>query len=91
MDDHEVLWQFAQSGSQTAFDELVRRHVDLVYAAALRQLRNPSDAEVVVQIVFLALSRKADGLSRNVVLAAWLHKASVLASRNLLRAKDRRR
>jgi RNA polymerase sigma factor (sigma-70 family) len=91
MDDHEALRRFAQERSEAAFAELVRRHVDLVYGAALRQLRNSADAEDVVQIVFLALARKAAGLSRNVVVAAWLHKASVLASRNLLRARGRRR
>ena len=90
MDDHEALRQFVREGSDAAFAGLVRRHVDLVYAAALRQLRNPADAEDVVQVVFLALARKAGDLSRNVVIAAWLHKASVLASRNLLRARGRR-
>jgi hypothetical protein len=36
-EDAELLRQYAQSGSETAFAELVRRYLPLVYAAALRQ------------------------------------------------------
>ncbi len=35
----ELLRQYAQSGSETAFAELVSRYLPLVYAAALRQGR----------------------------------------------------
>jgi DNA-directed RNA polymerase specialized sigma subunit len=35
-EDAELLRQYAQSGSETAFAELVGRHLPLVYATALR-------------------------------------------------------
>lgn len=34
--DKELLREYAEQRSETAFDELVRRHVDLVHSAALR-------------------------------------------------------
>jgi hypothetical protein len=40
-DDLELLGQYARNRAQDAFTEIVRRHVDLVYSAALRQVRSP--------------------------------------------------
>ncbi len=37
-DDAHLLRRFAEDRDQTAFDELVRRHLDLVYGAALRRM-----------------------------------------------------
>jgi len=44
--DQLLIREYARNDSDQAFGELVRRHVDLVYATALRVLRdsNPCDA-----------------------------------------------
>ncbi len=35
MDDWKLLRKFAEGGSEAAFAEIVRRHTDLVYSAAI--------------------------------------------------------
>ena len=57
--DLDLLGQFARENSQDAFAEIVRRHVDLVYSAALRQVRSPQLAEEIAQSVFTDLARNA--------------------------------
>ena len=37
--DFEWLQQFARSGNQNAFREIVRRHIDLIFATAKRKWR----------------------------------------------------
>lgn len=90
-DDAELLSRYARDRSEAAFAEVVGRHVDLVYSAALRQCRGDHHrAEEVTQMVFTDLARKAAALSRHPVLPAWLHRSSHLASLDILRKESRR-
>ena len=57
--DLDLLRQFAREKSQDAFTALVNRHVNLVYSAALRQVRSPQLAEEIAQSVFADLARVA--------------------------------
>ena len=57
--DLDLLGQFAREQSQDAFTALVNRHLNLVYSAALRQVRSPQLAEEVSQSVFANLARNA--------------------------------
>src|SRR5207247_105088 len=73
-EDEQLLRRYAEEGSEPAFGELVRRHVDLVYSAALRMLNGDSHmAQDVTQNVFADLARKARRLPQGVLLAGWLY------------------
>lgn len=89
--DAQLMREFAASGAEEAFAELVRRHAGLVRAAALRQTNDAHLADEVTQAVFLLLARKAGSLSPKVVLLGWLMQAARFAANDLLRAERRRR
>ena len=90
-DDAEMLRRYAKEGSQAAFNEVVRRHVDLVYGAALRRTGgDPHRAAEVAQQVFTALAREARKLARHPMLRAWLHTATRNAALNLMISEQRR-
>src|SRR5258708_973860 len=88
--DLELLASYAREKSDDAFAEIVRRHVDLVYGSALRQVRSRQLAEEVAQCVFLELARQASRLSSDTILAAWLYKVTRRISLNFVRGEIRR-
>ena len=69
MDDFELLADYGRRGSEAAFAALTERYVRLVYCAALRQVRDPHQAEEVTQVVFvLAGEEGAHALREGVIL-----------------------
>jgi RNA polymerase sigma factor (sigma-70 family) len=90
--DPELLRQFARTNSQDAFAELVKRHVNLVYSAALRQVNGDGHlAKDVAQMVFTDLARKANSLSRRESLTGWLYTSAHFAAAKIVRGENRRR
>ncbi len=84
LSDQSLLRDYAKRRSEIAFAEIVRRHVDLVYSAALRMVRDPHTAQDVTQTVFLALAKQAPQLADHPVLSGWLHcTARNLASKSI--------
>jgi RNA polymerase sigma factor (sigma-70 family) len=88
--DAELLQDYARTGSEPAFGEIVKRYADVVYSAALRQVGEAEQARDVAQMVFTDLARKAGNLPANTVLVGWLHRGARLAALEQLR-KDQRR
>ncbi len=90
--DAELLRRFSREGSQPAFAELVRRHLNLVYSVALRRLGgDPHGAADVTQGVFIDVARKAGSLSHHPVLTGWLYTSTRYAADQTARAERRRR
>jgi RNA polymerase sigma factor (sigma-70 family) len=89
--DLDLLKKFARENSQDAFTEIVRRHVGLVYSAALRQVRSPPLAEEIAQSVFTDLAREAGKLKPNTILTAWLYTVTRRTALNAMRDESRRR
>jgi RNA polymerase sigma factor (sigma-70 family) len=88
--DLDLLRQFARENSQDAFTEIVRRHVSLVYSAALRQIRSPQLAEEVAQSVFTDLARDAGKLKADTILTAWLYAVTRRTAIDVVRKESRR-
>ncbi len=85
------MLEYAGCGSEAAFSEVVARHVDFVYSAALRVIGNVQLAEEVSQKVFLALAANARRLADRAVLSSWLFCTAHNLSVNAVRGEVRRR
>jgi RNA polymerase sigma factor (sigma-70 family) len=91
LSDQQLLRDYAERRSESAFAELVRRHVDLVYSAALRMVCDAHLAEDVAQGAFMALAQNAQQLSDRPVLSGWLHRTAQNLAANIVRSDVRRR
>jgi RNA polymerase sigma factor (sigma-70 family) len=87
----QLLADYAQTGSEAAFRELVESYVNLVYSSALRLVNGDSHlAQDVTQTVFADLARMARNLSRDVMLGGWLHRHTCFVASNTMRGERRR-
>ena len=87
--DPELLARYVKNRDEVAFAELVRRHVDLVYATAIRLAQgNATLAEDASQAVFADLARKAGTLLRHPTLTGWLHTSTRYATLTALRKEQ---
>jgi len=89
--DRELLRRYAETRSEDAFAELVQRHLNFVYSAALRQVNGDAHlAQDVAQTVFTDLARKAHSLARRDVLTGWLYTSAHFAATKIVRTEQRR-
>lgn len=88
--DQELLQRYTGNRDDDAFAELVRRHVNLVFSAAHRQVRSPQLAEEVAQSTFTNLARDAHRLAPDTILTAWLYQVTRRTAIDVVRREARR-
>ena len=90
-ESQRLLAEYAQSGSEAAFREIVTRYLDLTYSTALRLVDGDAHlAQDVTQLVFIDLARMACSLSGEVMLGGWLHRHCCFVARKVMRGERRR-
>jgi RNA polymerase sigma factor (sigma-70 family) len=86
--DAELLRRFATANDAAAFELVVRRHADAVWATCRQMLACDADAEDAFQATFLVLIRKAKAIRASCV-GGWLHRVAVNAALKLRRRNAR--
>lgn len=84
--DAALFDRWSRAGNADAFAELVARHAGMVYATALRILRNAADAEDVTQDAFIRLSQLNRATQTS--LAGWLHRVAANRAIDVLRSRQ---
>jgi|ERR1017187_7414890 RNA polymerase sigma factor (sigma-70 family) len=89
VNDMALIRQYADRGSESAFTDLVHRHIHLVYSVAFRYVGNSPDAQDVTQAVFIILAKKAPSLRHRATLTGWLYETTRYTAAALLRSRVR--
>ena len=86
-----VLIERSQGGDLAAFDQLVLRHQQEVFAVAIRMLGNREEAQDVAQDVFVRAFRAIGSFRREAKLSTWLVSITMNLCRNRRRWWARRK
>jgi RNA polymerase sigma factor (sigma-70 family) len=87
----QLLADYATTGSEAAFQEVVTSYLNLVYSTALRLVDRDSHlAEDVTQRVFADLAKMAGSLSKEVMVGGWLHRHTCFIASKVMRTERRR-
>lgn len=89
--DQELLREFVMAGAERPFEELVRRHREMVLEVSRRVLHDAQWQQDVTQLVFMALSRRAPWLLEHTSLAGWLHRTALHVALRVRRSNLTRR
>jgi RNA polymerase sigma-70 factor (ECF subfamily) len=90
LSDEELVKLFLRNDDVEVFNELVNRYGNKIYGLALRITHNPSDAEEVLQDVFLTILKKLDRFREESKFSTWLYRIAANESYMLLRVQKRR-
>jgi RNA polymerase sigma-70 factor (ECF subfamily) len=83
----QALVTRAQHDDERAFGELVHRYESKVYSLALKMLRNPEDAEDVLQDTFLRAYRGIKSFQGHSTFSTWIYR--ITANSALMRLRKR--
>jgi RNA polymerase sigma-70 factor (ECF subfamily) len=75
--DEARLVARSQAGDRLAFEELVRRHADRLYAVVLRFVADADEAEEVTQEAFLRAWRSIDKFELRCQFFTWLYRIGI--------------
>jgi RNA polymerase sigma-70 factor (ECF subfamily) len=91
LSDEELIRSFVESHDEEAFNEIVGRYGDRIYRLALRITHNPTDAEDVLQEVFITLVEKLGTFQGESKFSTWLYRVASNASFIHLRGETKYR
>ncbi|HEU4333945.1 MAG TPA: sigma-70 family RNA polymerase sigma factor [Candidatus Eisenbacteria bacterium] len=84
----EELVRRAQADDERAFGELVERYESKVYSLGIKMLRNPEDAEDVLQDTFLRAYRGLKSFKGNSTFSTWIYRITANSALMRLRKKQ---
>jgi RNA polymerase sigma-70 factor (ECF subfamily) len=86
--DSELV-RLARSGDSRAFEKLITRHYERMYATAYKWTRNRADAEDVTQNACIKMARSIYDLKKEATFNSWLYRLVLNTARDYQRQAGR--
>lgn len=86
--DEELLKEFTR-GREIAYQTLMRRHEDRIFALAFRMTGDRSDALEATQDTFISAFKQAHTFRGDSSFGTWLYRVGINACRDVLRKRRR--
>lgn len=88
--DDLAIVERCRGGDLEAFAAIYQAHAGRLYSLACRMIGNPTDAEDLLQEIFLAAHRKLDGFRGEAALGTWLYRLATNLCLDHLRSRATR-
>jgi len=88
--DELALVKRCRDGDLGAFEEMYRAHAGRLFSVAFRLLGNATDAEDLLQEIFMAAHRKLDTFRGEAALGTWLYRLATNLCLDHLRSRSGR-
>ena len=88
--DESTLVHRAQKGDLSAYDELVRRHQERIYATVYHMTSNHEDANDLAQDTFVKAFHSIKSFKGGSSFYTWLYRIAVNKTINFLKQRNRR-
>src|SRR5262245_15670521 len=88
--DELALVQRCREGDLAAFEEMYRAHAGRLFSVACRLLGNATDAEDLLQEIFMSAHRKLDTFRGESALGTWLYRLATNLCLDHLRSRSGR-
>ncbi|MEO5895069.1 MAG: RNA polymerase sigma factor [Vicinamibacterales bacterium] len=85
-----ALIERCRRGDLGAFEEIYKAHSGKLYSLACRMLGNPTEAEDLLQEIFLSAHRKLEGFRGESALGTWLYRLATNQCLDYLRSRAAR-
>ena len=85
-----ALIERCRQGDLAAFEEIYAAHAGRLFSLACRMIGNPTDAEDLLQEIFLSAHRKLDGFRGESALGTWLYRLAMNQCLDYLRSRAAR-
>lgn len=87
--DEKLIELYISQNDESAFEEIINRYADRIYAIAFRITHDHQSSEEVLQNVFLTLTRKIDTFRSEAKFSSWVYRVAVNASFMHLRTEKK--
>jgi RNA polymerase sigma-70 factor, ECF subfamily len=85
-----ALVERCRAGDLGAFEDLYRQHSRKLFSLACRMVGSPTEAEDLLQEIFLTAHRKLDGFRGESALSTWLYRLATNQCLDYLRSRAAR-
>jgi len=90
LSDHE-LFNLIDQGRDEAFDALLSKHYDTLFAFAFKYCRHRHDAEDIVQEALLKISRSFQQFDRKHLFTTWAYRIIINTAKDLFKKQRQER
>ncbi|MCH2037992.1 MAG: RNA polymerase sigma factor [Rickettsiales bacterium] len=85
----DTLVDLALNGNTHAFETLIRRYYDMIYAISYKWMGNREEAEDNAQEVLLKITRKLDRFDKRATFKSWVYRITINNAKDMLRSRNK--